>query len=186
METELLVENVIFETKKYKKCRVLDIGTGSGAISISVSKFSDAEVTGVDVSKSALEIAKLNAKQLGAKVNFVHSDLFSQLKKKQKYDIIVSNPPYIRSLDIEGLDVEVKNYDPRLALDGGEDGLDFYREISAQAPNYLNNGGQIFFEIGKGQFLQVKSILAKNGFEEIKGIKDYNKIYRIVKAQWKK
>ena len=186
METEILVENVINETKNFKKCKVLDIGTGSGAISISVAKFSGAEVTAVDVSKSALEVAKQNAKDLDAKVTFIQSDLFSQLKKKQKYDIIVSNPPYIRSLDIEGLDGEVKNYDPRLALDGGDDGLDFYRRISAEAKEHLTKGGKIFFEIGKGQFTQVKNILAKNGFEDIKGIKDYNKIYRIVKAEWKK
>jgi release factor glutamine methyltransferase len=186
METELLVEEVIKEIKNFKKCKVLDVGTGSGAIAICVAKNSIADVTAVDISKSALEVAKQNAKDLNAKVNFVQSDLFSQLKKKQKYDIIVSNPPYIRSLDVEGLDIEVKNYDPRLALDGGEDGLDFYRNISEQAINHLNNGGKLLFEIGKGQFTQVKSILAKFGYSNIKGLKDYNKIYRIVKAEWKK
>ncbi len=186
METELLVEETLKQIAKIKKCKVLDLCTGSGAIAICLAKFSSAETTAIDISKPALETAKENAKNIGVKVNFVQSDLFSELKKKQKYDIIVSNPPYIRSLDIEGLDVEVKNYDPRLALDGGEDGLDFYKKIISQATNHLNKNGQILFEIGKGQFTQVKKLLEKEGFANVKGIKDYNKIYRIVKAEWKK
>lgn len=186
METEILVENVLKEAKKFKKAKVLDIGTGSGAIAITISLLSNADVTAVDISKGALDTAKENAKDLGAKLNFLQSDLLSGLKKKQKYDIIVSNPPYIRSLDIEGLSKEVKDYDPRLALDGGEDGLDFYRKICERAPLHLNKNGYIFFEIGKGQYLQVKKILEKNGFAMVKGIKDYNKIYRVVKAEWKK
>ena len=80
----------------------------------------------------------------------------------------------------------MRDYDPRLALDGGEDGLDFYRRICEQAPLHLNKNGKIFFEIGKGQYLQVKKLLEKNGFDMVKGIKDYNKIYRVVKAEWKK
>jgi len=186
METEILVEKVLEEAKKLKKAKILDIGTGSGAIAISLSLLSTSEVTAVDISKGALDTAKDNAKNLGARVNFVQSDLFAGLKKKQKYDIIVSNPPYIRTLDIEGLDREVRDYDPRLALDGGEDGLDFYRRICEQAPLHLNKNGKIFFEIGKGQYLQVKKLLEKNGFDMVKGIKDYNKIYRVVKAEWKK
>ncbi len=186
METEILVEKVLDEAKKLKKAKILDIGTGSGAIAISLSLLSTSEITAIDISKGALDTAKENAKTLGAKVNFLQSDLFAGLKKKQKYDIIVSNPPYIRTLDIEGLDREVRDYDPRLALDGGEDGLDFYRRICEQAPHHLNKNGKIFFEIGKGQYLQVKKLLEKNGFDMVKGIKDYNKIYRVVKAEWKK
>ena len=186
METEILVEKVLEKAKLFKKPKILDIGTGSGAIATTISLLSNAEVTAVDISKGALDTAKENAKSLGAKVNFVQSDLFAGLKKKQKYDIIVSNPPYIRTLDIEGLDREVKDYDPRLALDGGEDGLDFYRKICETAPLHINKNGYIFFEIGKGQYLQVKKILEKNGWTMVKGIKDYNKIYRVVKAEWKK
>jgi len=186
METEVLVENVLLEIKKNKKAKVLDVGTGSGAIAISIAKFSNAEVSAVDISKGALETATQNAKTLGCKINFMQSDMFSGLKKKQKYDIIVSNPPYIRTLDIEGLDAEVKNYDPRLALDGGNDGLDFYRIIAVDAPKHLNKNGKIFLEIGKGQFTSVKKLLEKSGFLEIKGIKDYGKITRVVKAVWKK
>ena len=186
METEILVENVLLETKKHKKTKILDVGTGSGAIAISIAKFSDAEVSAIDISKGALETAMDNAKDIGVKVNFLQSDMFTGLKKKQKYDIIVSNPPYIRSLDIEGLDVEVKNYDPRLALDGGNDGLDYYRTISVDAPKHLNKNGKLFLEIGKGQFTSVKKLLEKSGFSDVQGIKDYNRIIRVVKAVWKK
>jgi len=186
METELLVEDTLKEIKKIRKAKVLDLCTGSGAVAICLSKFSDAEVSAIDISKPAIEIAKQNAKALGAKVNFIQSDLFVELKKKQKYDIIVSNPPYIRSLDIEGLDIEVKNYDPRLALDGGDDGLDFYKKIIKEAPLHLNKNSVVLFEIGKGQYSQVKKLFEKEGFVNVKGIKDYNKIYRIVKAEWKK
>lgn len=184
METELLVERVIELSSEYKKCEILDIGTGSGAISISVAKNSKAKVCAVDISKGALEVAKENAKQNNANVEFIESDLFKGLKRGRKFDIIVSNPPYIRSLDIEGLDEEVKNYDPKLALDGGEDGLDFYRKISLEAVNHLNKNGKILYEIGKGQYVAVKKILEKSGFENIRGIKDYNKIYRIVEADY--
>jgi len=186
METEILVENVLKDIKKIKKCKILDIGTGSGAIAITLALLSDADVTAIDISKGAIDIAKENAKNLGAKLNFIQSDLFSELKKKQKYDIIVSNPPYIRSLDVEGLDKEVKDYDPRLALDGGEDGLDFYRKICQKASSHLNKNGIIFFEIGKGQYLSVKKLLEQNGFTNVKAIKDYNKIYRVIRAEWKK
>lgn len=186
METEILVEEVLKETNERKKAKVLDVGTGSGAIAISVAKFSNAEVSAIDISKSALEVAKDNAKKNDAKVNFIQSDIFTELKKKPKYDIIVSNPPYIPTLDIEGLDGEVKNYDPRLALDGGDDGLDFYRRISFEAGKFLTKNGVILYEIGKGQYVKVKKILQDAGFENVKGIKDYNKIIRIVKAEWKK
>lgn len=98
----------------------------------------------------------------------------------------MSNPPYIRSLDIAGLDEEVKNYDPKLSLDGGEDGLDFYRRICQEAPLHLKNGGQIFFEIGKGQFKDVSNILQQNGFSEIASKKDYSNIIRVVRAKYDK
>lgn len=184
METEILVDEVLKSVEALKKCEVLDIGTGSGAIAISVAKNSEAKVTALDVSKQALEVAKENARKNDAKVDFLHSDLFSGLKRRKKFDIIVSNPPYIRSLDIEGLDEEVKNYDPRLALDGGDDGLDFYRGIISEAPIHLKKGGEIFFEIGIGQYRDVKKLLEKQGFSDIKVIKDFNKINRVVKAKY--
>ena len=131
-------------------------------------------------------VAKSNAEKNEVKVEFLQSDLFSRLKKSRKFDIIVSNPPYIRSLDIAGLDEEVKNYDPKLSLDGGEDGLDFYRRICQEAPLHLKNGGQIFFEIGKGQFKDVSNILQQNGFSEIASKKDYSNIIRVVRAKYDK
>lgn len=180
METELLVEQVIKAAEKYKKCTILDVGTGSGAIAISVAKNCDAHVTAVDISTQALATAETNAKKNGVKVEFVHSNLFDNLKRKRKFDIIVSNPPYIPSAEIENLDKNVRECDPILALDGGEDGLDFYRSIITQAPDRLNSKGQIFFEVGKGQASSVKKLLKEHGFEQIRTIKDYNKIERIV------
>lgn len=185
METELLVEQVANEIGT-QKLDVLDIGTGSGAIAITLAKITNAKVTAVDISQSALAVAKNNAEKNGAKVEFLHSDLFGRLKKGRKFDIIVSNPPYIPSLDIEGLDEEVKNYDPRLSLDGGEDGLDCYRNICQQAPQHLRDGGQIFFEIGKGQYKDVAKILKDNGFSEISYKKDYSNIIRIIRAKYDK
>lgn len=180
METELLVEQVLKVQKQYKKCTILDVGTGSGAIAISVAKNCDAQVTAVDVSTQALAVAESNAKKNGVKVEFVHSNLFDNLKRKRKFDIIVSNPPYIPSTEIEKLDKNVRECDPILALDGGEDGLDFYRSIISKARDRLNAKGQIFFEVGKGQAASVRRLLRENGFEQIRTTKDYNKIERIV------
>jgi release factor glutamine methyltransferase len=180
METELLVEQVLKAQKQYKKCTILDVGTGSGAIAVSVAKNCDAQVTSVDVSTQALAVAESNAKKNGVKVEFVHSNLFDNLKRKRKFDIIVSNPPYIPSAEIEKLDKNVKECDPVLALDGGEDGLDFYRSIISKARDRLNAKGQIFFEVGKGQAASVRRLLRENGFEQIRTTKDYNKIERIV------
>lgn len=185
METEILVEQVLKAEKNYKKCEILDVGTGSGAIAIALAKNCDARITAVDVSKAALAVAESNAKKNDAKIEFLHSNLFDGLKRKRKFDIIVSNPPYIPSKEIEKLDKNVRECDPILALDGGEDGLDFYRAIVSQAKNRLKAKGQIFFEIGKGQAAAVRKLLRENGFEEIKTTKDYNKIERIVSGRVK-
>ena len=183
METELLVEQTLKAEKSYKKCTILDVGTGSGAIAIALAKNCDAQITAVDVSKSALAVAENNARKNDVKIEFLHSNLFDGLKRKRKFDIIVSNPPYIATDEIEKLDKNVRECDPVLALDGGKDGLDFYREIISQAPNRLNPKGQILFEVGKGQALAVKKLLREHGFDEIKVVKDYNKIERIVSGR---
>lgn len=185
-ETEILVEEVIKEIGDKKNLRVLDVGTGSGAIAVSIAKNSKAKVTALDISKSALEIAKTNAKKNNVKVEFILSNLFDSLKRRARFDIIVSNPPYIRTLDIQGLDDEVKNYDPKIALDGGEDGLNFYRLIAERAPNYLTKGGQLFLEIGMGQFKNVQNILESAGFSDITFKKDYSNIVRVVRAVYGK
>lgn len=149
-DTEILVEEVIKIAQKYNSPRILDLCTGSGAIAISLKKFvPNADITAVDISEKALEIAQKNAEKLEAKINFVKSDLFDKLDNK-KFDIIVSNPPYIRKDEIKKLSEEVQK-EPKIALDGGEDGLDFYRIIAEQAINYLKTGSFLCFEIGYNQ-----------------------------------
>ncbi len=185
METEILVEQVLKAVKIFKNCTILDLGTGSGTIAVAVAKNCDAKVTAVDVSKTALAVAEQNAKKNGVDVEFLHSNLFQDLKRKRKFDIIVSNPPYIPTAQIPKLDKNVRECDPTLALDGGEDGLDFYREIIPKARKRLNTNGMIFFEVGKGQAVEVRKLLRENGFEEIKTTKDYNKIERIVSGRFK-
>ncbi len=180
METEILVELAIKKIKENNFKSALDLCTGSGAIGICLAKFTNAQVTGVDISKQALLVAQTNATKNDVKVEFLQSDLFNELKKRKKYDIIVSNPPYIKSQDILSLDEEVKKYDPRLALDGGEDGLDFYKAIVKEAPLHLNKGGLLMFELGINQFKDVKALMNSEGFEDIEIVKDYNKIERII------
>ena len=178
METEILVEQVLKNIKK--KDKVLDVGTGSGAIAVTIAKFSDASVTALDVSRQALQVAIGNAKKHSVKVEFIESNLFENLKKRRKFDIIVSNPPYIPTKDIANLDVNVRECDPKLALDGGEDGLSFYREITNESVKHLYKNGMLFYEVGKGQANAVKKLMKECGFKEIKIVKDYNKIDRVV------
>lgn len=157
-DTEILVEEVIKIAQKYNSPRILDLCTGSGAIAISLKKFvPNADITAVDISEKALEIAQKNAERLEAKINFVKSDLFDKLDNK-KFDIIVSNPPYIRKDEIKKLSEEVQK-EPKIALDGGEDGLDFYRIIAEQAINYLKTGSFLCFEIGYNQKNDVIKII---------------------------
>ena len=178
METEILVEQVLKNIKK--KDKVLDVGTGSGAIAVTIAKFSDASVTALDVSRQALQVAIGNAKKHSVKVEFIESNLFENLKKRRKFDIIMSNPPYIPTKDIAKLDVNVRECDPKLALDGGEDGLSFYREITNESVKHLYKNGMLFYEVGKGQANAVKKLMKECGFKEIKIVKDYNKIDRVV------
>ena len=167
-DTEILVEEVIKIAKKIEKPRILDLCTGSGAIAISIAKnIPTAEVYAIDISEKALEVAKKNANRLDTNVKFVKSNLFSNIGKV-KFDIIVSNPPYIKKEDIKLLSEEVKN-EPIIALDGGYDGLDFYRKISSQAIDYLKFVSYLCFEIGCDQKEDVTEI--------IKDTKRYNDIY---------
>ncbi len=174
-ETELLVEECLKFAGKDSK--VLDLCTGSGAIAITLQKKSNAIVFASDVSKKALRVAKKNAKMLNSKISFIKSDMFENISKK--FDIIVSNPPYIKTSDIENLDTEVKDYDPIISLDGGDDGLIFYRNIASNAKQHLSAKGKVLLEVGIGQANIVKKMLEENGFVcYIK--KDYNNIDRIV------
>lgn len=184
-ETEILVEEIIKEIKnsENKKINVLDLCTGSGCIAITIAKNTNAKVYAIDVSENALNVAKKNAEAHNVNVKFINSDLFSNLKK-EKFDYIISNPPYICSKDILALEDEVKKNDPLISLDGGEDGLYFYKEIAKHAPNYLNKNGKIFLEIGINQAKSVKKLL-QNNFENIKIKKDYSGIDRVVIADLK-
>lgn len=179
LDTEILVETIIEEIKNRKESTsVLDIGTGSGAIAITVCKETGANVTAVDISEKALDIAKKNANLNNVSVKFIQSDLFSNISDL-KVDIIVSNPPYIESCEIDGLMPEVKDYEPILALDGGESGLDFYERIINDADKHLNSRGKLFFEIGYNQGESVSNLM-KQKFKNVKVIKDYLGNDRIV------
>lgn len=162
-DTECLVENVLPYAENKK---ILDMCTGSGCIIISLKKLCNkTECTGADISEKALEIAKKNAASNEAEISFIKSDMFENIT--EKYDIIVSNPPYIRPDIIKTLEPEVREHDPMLALDGGEDGLLFYRLLAKEGKKYLMKSGMIFMEIGYDQGEAVKEIFEAEGFKDI-------------------
>lgn len=178
-ETEELVSEVLKVVKNTDK--VLDLCTGSGAIALVINKKSGASVTATDISEAALDVAKENFKQFDAAVETRLIDLYGDLS--EKFDIIVSNPPYIKTEEIDTLDKEVKDYEPRIALDGGEDGLDFYRRICEGAKQRLNEHGKLFLEAGYGEAEEIKKMLENDFNVEI--IKDISGIDRIIKAELK-
>ena len=160
-DTEILVEEVINIAQKIENPKILDLCTGSGVIAISIAKnVPNATVYAIDISDAALSIARKNAKKLEAKVKFIKSNLFNKLEK-MKFDIIVSNPPYIKRKDIDFLSKEVQK-EPEIALDGGIDGLDFYRKITEQAIEYLKLGSYLCYEIGYDQKDDVMAIIREN------------------------
>ena len=161
---------------------VLDLCTGSGAIAIAVKKELEsrginAKMTASDLSLDALALAQENAAANGAEIKFVHSDLFENIKGK--FNVIVSNPPYIPTAEIELLQREVRDYEPRLALDGGADGLDIYRRIAEDCFKYLNRNGTIVMEVGKGQAQAVAKMFKGSSYSVI--MKDFNDVERYVK-----
>ena len=179
-DTETLCEEAIRVIKR-RCAKVLDIGTGSGALAVSIAKLCpDAAVTAVDVSDKALEIAAGNAKANGVSVNFIKSDCFSALVG-ERYDLIVSNPPYIDAQEMRSLMREVK-YEPELALYGGKDGLDFYRKISREAPQHLRRGGTLLFEIGWRQKDAVSAMVSEH-VGEAYALKDLGGNWRVVGAK---
>lgn len=173
-------ENLVIEVLKVCEGKsVLDMCTGSACIIVSLAKLGSLKkAVGVDISEKALSIASKNAEQHKVKVEFIESDLFANIEGM--YDIIVSNPPYIPTKDIESLMVEVKDHEPIIALDGDEDGLSFYKRIGNEINEYLTPKGYIFLEIGYDQGLAVTEILVNAGIEDIKVIKDLSGLDRVV------
>ena len=182
MDTETLVEEVL--RLGLSNVRVLDICTGSGCILLSILKYVyGSSGVGVDISDDALGVAEANSEALGIDATFIKSDMFENIPKDERFDIVVSNPPYIRSDVIGTLMSEVKDYEPLLALDGSEDGLKFYRIIADRAPEYLNNGGMLFLEIGYDQGAEVSALLSAAGFTDVEVIKDLSGLDRVVSGR---
>ena len=184
-DTEVLVEQVLSLSKGKENLKLLDMCTGSGCILLALlANLKQASGTGVDLSEKALEVAQRNGEELGIEVSWVQSDLFD--KVSGSYDIIVSNPPYIETSVIEGLMDEVKLYEPRMALDGTEDGLFFYREITMQAGKYLKNNGILAFEIGYNQGKAVSEFMKENGYKEVQVLQDLAGLDRVVTGRIEK
>ncbi len=176
-DTEVLVESVLEVLTPEMK--VLDMCTGSGCILLSLMKLGQVRYgVGVDISEEALAVAEKNCKKLGVKADLLKSDLFANVSGR--YDVIVSNPPYIRTSVIEELKEEVKFHDPFIALDGKEDGLYFYRAIVEKCPKYLKSGGKLYFEIGHDQGEAVKKLMSQVGFTEVTVKKDLAGLDRVV------
>lgn len=176
-DTEVLVE----EALKYLKpgMKFLDLCTGSGCILLSLlHSCPGAEGTGADLSGEALQVAEENRQRLGIQAELIKSDLFEEIEGN--FDMIVSNPPYIRSGEIDHLMEEVRLYDPRMALDGHEDGLYFYREIAKESPRFLKSGGMLLLETGYDQGESVPQLLREQGFREIEVIRDLAGLDRVV------
>ncbi len=178
-DTELLVEEAIKYTKNQS---VLDVCTGSGCIIISLAKTVPLKrAVGLDISLKALEVARENARRLEASVKFIQSDLFTRVT--EKYDLIVSNPPYIPSEVILTLEPEVRLHEPILALDGLEDGLYFYRRIVNEADKFLNQDGRLLFEVGHDQGAAVKQLMEEHGYVDVVIIKDLCEFDRVVSGR---
>ena len=192
-DTETLVEEAVSHLRELPAPKILDMCTGSGCILLSLlMELPQASGTGADVSADALEVAKENTRRLGLekRAELIQSDLFSadyfeknSRKKCMEYDMLISNPPYIRTADIDGLMDEVRLHDPRLALDGKADGLYFYEKITEQAGKHLKPGGWLIYEIGCDQAKDVAEIMKKKGFVQIEVKKDLAGLDRIVEGR---
>lgn len=181
-ETEILVRHAVDVINSNNFKMILDVGTGSGCIACMIAKYTNSQVIGLDVSTDALNIALDNASKLNLnnRAIFRKSDIFSNVKPGETFDMIVSNPPYIPPSEKENIQTEVK-FDPELALfTHDEKGLEFYRDITEKAPKILNKGGYLMFELGIGQSGDVKSLMIANGFKNIEIIRDLAGIDRVI------
>jgi release factor glutamine methyltransferase len=189
-ETERLVEIVLQLTRELlssQRLRIVDIGTGSGAVAVALaSELAGADIFATDISAAALAVAAENAasNHVAGKIEFVHGDLLDGLPADRPFDLIVSNPPYIRRAEIDALEAEVSRWEPRGALDGGLDGLDFYRRIATEAFDYLQPNGAVAVEIGAGEGEAVAVLFKGNaGCAEVEIYNDYAGIDRVVVAR---
>lgn len=177
-DTEILVEEGM--RRMFDGMRILDMCTGSGCILLSLLKYSnECEGLGVDISGEALKVARENAQRLGLKADFIQGDLFENVPEK-RFDMIISNPPYIETAVIETLMPEVREHEPMQALDGMEDGLFFYRKIVEKAGRFLEKGGWLLFEIGYNQGEAVSNLMTAQGFQNVEVVKDYAGLDRVV------
>lgn len=184
-ETELLVNKAVEIIKMNGFEQILDIGTGTGCVACMIAKQTKAQVLGVDISNGALKIALNNAMHLDLmnRALFRKSDLFSKIRPEEKYDMIVSNPPYIPLSEKENLQIEVRDFEPESALFTSDElGIEFYEKIITQAKNYLNDGGYVLFELGVGQAQLVKVIFEDNGFSDVQIWNDVTGIERTICA----
>ena len=180
-DTENLIEEIMKDL--HDSDRILDLCTGSGCILLSLLKYSNGTTgVGTDLSEKALAVARRNAERLGLadRIELRCGDLFEPVREDERFDLIVSNPPYIETETIEHLAPEVRDHEPLMALDGGEDGLSFYRRIIPEAVRHLVTGGYLFLEIGYDQAEAVMALMREAGYYDVRSIKDYGGNDRIV------
>lgn len=171
-DTENIVDRIVKDCKENKCLSVLDLCTGSGCIAVSLKKNGFEKVYAADISDKALSVAKHNAKLNNADIIFLQSDLYENFPKEIRFDIIVSNPPYISTDKIAELETQVKDFEPKLALDGGKDGLDFYKKILKLSKDFINKSGRLYLEIGYDQAKEVVDLAKKEEYYNIQIIKD--------------
>jgi release factor glutamine methyltransferase len=185
-ETEILIETIIEEYKTSEILKILDIGTGSGNIAISLAKnLVNSYVTALDISEEALKTANENAllNFVNDKIEFIKNDFLKDEFDRSDFDVVVSNPPYVSIEEFENLQPELKSYEPKVALTDYDSGLRFYELISNRSNYLLKHGGKLFFEVGKGQFSKVSEIMTKNNFQNIRVVKDYLNIERVISGE---
>lgn len=186
-ETELLVDLALEALAGIAAPRILDLGTGTGCIIVSIlAHLPSATAVATDLSRDALDTARVNAARHGvaARLDFRQGDWFAALGSGERFDLIVSNPPYILSAEIAGLDLEVREHDPRTALDGGEDGLSPYYVLAAESARHLTPGGRVLVEHGAGQSAAISGLFARHGFAEISCHHDLGGHDRALQATW--
>ncbi len=184
-ETEILVETILEKYKKDEELKILDIGTGSGNIPITLAiNLPESKVISIDISAEAIKVAEQNRElhDLKSRIGFIKSDILTENLEKYNntFNIIVSNPPYVKKEEFETLQKEIIEFEPEIAVTDFEDGFKFYKEISKKSKSLLKEKGILFFEVGQGQAEEVKSIMEKNGFTNVEIQKDLSDIERVV------